>query len=229
MANGVSDSRFFTADTLRFLRELGNHNNRPWFEENKGRYQASIQQPALRFIEAVAPLIGKLSPHLVADARPFGGSLLRIYRDTRFSKDKSPYKTNVALHFFYDRGADRVGLPGFLFHIAPGESVVHSGIYHPEPALLRKIRDQIVASPNSWARVLRGNLEIGGDSYVRPPAGYDPGHRYADDLRRKDFYASVHISDATITGPHLDVAFGKACRRLDPLNRFLAGVIGIPW
>jgi uncharacterized protein (TIGR02453 family) len=219
----------FGPETLRFLRELARNNNRVWFQQNKGRYETDVQAPSIRFIEAIGPRLARLSQHVTADARPFGGSLSRIYRDTRFSKDKSPYKTHVGIHFAHDGATKGENLPGFFFHLAPGESMVASGIWHPAPPALRKIRDAIVASPGAWSKVLGSGLTIGGESYVRVPAGYDAHDRYADDLRRKDFYSAHPIVDAEISDPAFEVNFERVCRGLNPLNQFLAGAIGVPW
>ena len=229
MARGSSEEQFFGPDALRFLRELGRNNNRAWFQENKSRYERSVQAPALRFIEAMAPRLARISPHLVADPRPFGGSLSRIYRDTRFSKDKSPYKTHVGIHFYHERAEHGEHLPGFFFHLAPGDSTVASGIWHPEPPELTKIRDAIVGSSAAWGRVLGKGLELGGESYVRVPAGYDPTHPHADDLRRKDFFAHRSIADSAISSPTFGRIFEATCRELDPLNEFLAKAIHAPW
>ena len=89
----------FTADLFGFLAELGRHNDRAWFAAHKERYQRDVRDPMLRFIEAAAQPLRRISGAIVADPRPMGGSLFRIYRDTRFSKDKSPYKTNVGRAF----------------------------------------------------------------------------------------------------------------------------------
>jgi uncharacterized protein (TIGR02453 family) len=220
---------YFGPDSIRFLRELARNNNREWFQRNKARYESAIQEPALRFISEAGARLAPFAPHLVADARPFGGSLSRIYRDTRFSKDKSPYKTHVGIHFAHEAAEARGrNLPGFFLHLAPGESMVAAGIWHPLPPDLTRIRDSIVAAPSDWGRVLARKIEIGGESYVRVPAGYPPTHRYADDLRRKDFYASRPFSDAVVTGPKFGTAFETACRGLNPLNRFLAKALQVP-
>jgi len=229
MPKNPAEDRFFGPESVRFLRELARNNNRPWFQQNKARYEADVQDPALRFIEAMGPRLARLSPHLVADARPFGGSLSRIYRDTRFSKDKSPYRTAVGIHFAHDGATGDEKLPGFFFHLAPGASMVASGIWHPSPPALIKIRDAIVRSPTTWGKVLAPDLTIGGESYVRVPAGYDADHRYADDLRRKDFYSSRPLSDAQVASPKFGATFEQVCRKLDPLNKFLAKAIGVPW
>ena len=229
MSRANPEERYFGPEAMRFLRALARNNNREWFQRNKSRYESDIQGPAVRFIDAMGPRLARLSPHIVADARPFGGSLSRIYRDTRFSKDKSPYKTHVGIHFGHDAAGKGDNLPGFFFHLAPGESMVASGIWHPAPPALKRIRDAIVASPAVWRAVLLHGLKIGGESYVRVPAGYDPHHTFAEDLRRKDFYSMHPLSDAQVAGSEFGVTFENACRELDPLNGFLARATGVPW
>jgi uncharacterized protein (TIGR02453 family) len=229
MPKKVDADRFFEPDALRFLRDLARNNNRDWFLKNKARYEQSIQDPALRFIEVMGSRLTKVSPYLRADARPFGGSLSRIYRDTRFSKDKSPYKTHVGFHFFHETSRKGISLPGFFFHLAPGDSRLHSGMWHPEPRDQTKIRDAIVAGPAAWGRIVNDGLTIEGESYARVPRGYAPDHRYAVDLRRKDFIASKHIPDEAISSATFGSVFIAACRELNPLNKFLATALGIPW
>jgi len=229
MPGSKAGARFFGPDVFRFLRELERNNNREWFQRNKERFETEVKAPALRFIEAMGPRLARLSPHVVADPRPVGGSLYRIYRDIRFSKDKSPYKTWVGIHFAHERETSEVNLPGFAFVIYPGECGVSSGIWHPSPPSLKRIRDAIVASPGAWASVLGKGVKILGESYVRVPAGYDPNHRYADDLRRKDFYARRPLSDRAIVSASLGTEFEAACRELNPLNQFLARALAVPW
>jgi uncharacterized protein (TIGR02453 family) len=229
MPKANSTGRFFGPEAFGFLRELAKNNNREWFQKNKARYESAVQDPAVRFIGAMGPRLARLSPHIVADPRPFGGSLSRIYRDTRFSKDKSPYKTHIGIHFAHDGAESERSLPGFFFHMAPGKSMVASGIWHPQPPDLTEIRNSIVAKSAAWGKVLAGGIEIGGESYVRVPAGLDASHRFADDLRRKDFYASRPLSDADVTGSSFGATFEKASRSLDPLNVFLANAIHVPW
>jgi uncharacterized protein (TIGR02453 family) len=214
---------------LGFLKELELHNDREWFLKNKARYEGAVQEPALRFIRGMGPRLGKLSRHLAADARPFGGSLSRIYRDTRFSKDKRPYKTHVGIHFSHEAAGKDAHLPGFFLHLAPKESMLAAGVWHPEPAALRKIRGAILATPDRWGPLTRGGLRLGGDSYARVPTGIDPAHRYAEDLKRKDFYATLSLTDSSVASPEFATTIEKACGRLNPLNRFLAGALGVPW
>src|ERR1700687_91775 len=97
---------FFQPDLFAFLRQLKRHNDREWFAKNKARYQQVAVEPAMQFISGFAPHLEKLSPHLVADARPTRGSLFRIYRDTRFASDKIPYKTHIGIHFSHAVGKE---------------------------------------------------------------------------------------------------------------------------
>ncbi|HZS39005.1 MAG TPA: TIGR02453 family protein, partial [Polyangia bacterium] len=118
---------YFTPDLFRFLRELAANNNREWFNDNKQRYEQSVRDPFLRFVGDLAPRLKKISPRFVADPKPVGGSMMRIYRDTRFAKDKSPYKTAVMAHFWHDKGKEGA-TPAFFMRVQPGDSSVGGGI-----------------------------------------------------------------------------------------------------
>ena len=107
----------FSAATFSFLEELAAHNNRAWFEANKSRYESVVREPALQFIAAMAPLLAEFAPHFRAEPRRVGGSLMRVHRDTRFSRDKSPYKTNIGIQFRHALGKD-VHAPGFYLHVS---------------------------------------------------------------------------------------------------------------
>ena len=103
---------------VRFLEDLRDNNNRPWFRANKDRYECEVLEPCLSFIRAFSPRLRKISPFFVASDERVGGSLMRVYRDTRFGKDKTPYKTNVGIQFRHELGGD-VHAPGFYIHIGP--------------------------------------------------------------------------------------------------------------
>jgi uncharacterized protein (TIGR02453 family) len=220
----------FSPDLFRFFRDLERHNNRAWFQSNKPRYEAAVLEPAVRFVKEVEPGLAKMSPHIVADARPYGGSVSRIYRDVRFSRDKSPYRTNVGIHFAHANSvSSEEHLPGVYLHLEPGESMVAAGVWRPSAGGLGQIRDRIVAKPKDWAKAIRQSPLTSEQAYVRVPAGYDAGHEFAEDLRRKDFVTSVKFSDAEVTSPSFRKKFLDAALRTDPVNRFLAGALGIPW
>ena len=122
----------FRPELFAFLEELKANNDREWFAANRDRYEEELLEPAMDFIAAFAPKLEKISPNFRADPRPSGGSLFRIYRDTRFSKDKTPYKTNVGIHFRHELARD-AHAPGFYLHIGPGEAFAGAGIWHPAP------------------------------------------------------------------------------------------------
>jgi len=196
----------FPKSSLKFLGELKQNNNRPWFQENKSRYEELVRSPSLHFIEDMGPRISKrLSTHFVAVPKKVGGSLMRVYRDTRFSKDKTPYKTNVGIQFRHVQGKD-VHAPGFYVHLEPGNCFLGAGIWRPESRSLLKIREFIADNPNAWksainTRGFRRNWCLIGDSLIRPPKGFDKEHPLIEDLKRKSFIARFGFPDHRIYQP----------------------------
>ena len=181
LENSKNAFRGYPQNALSFLKEIERNNNRPWFQENKSRYEDLIRTPSLDFIEAMGTRIEKkLSPHFLAVRKKVGGSLMRVYRDTRFSKDKTPYKTNVGIQFRHVQGKD-VHAPGFYVHLEPGNCFLGAGIWRPESKSLLRIREFIADNPNAWRSALsvRGfkkNWRLIGDSLIRPPKGFDKEH-----------------------------------------------------
>jgi uncharacterized protein (TIGR02453 family) len=219
----------FSPRLFKFLRELKRNNERAWFNANKMRYIADVQEPMLRFIADFAAPLARISKHFDADPRPSGGSMFRIYRDTRFAKDKSPYKTHVAAHFRHKQTSADVHGPGFYFHLDPGGCFIGGGLWLPEPPSLKKVRDSIAYDPKGWGKVRRAVKEIEGDGLTRPPQGYDPAHPFIDDLKRKSFFASVSFADAEVTGPGLLDSAADACRSIRPLMKFLTEAVELDW
>jgi len=220
---------YFSPQLFKFLKDLKKNNNRAWFARNKPRYERQLLEPSLKFIKDARPELKSISPHLVADPKPFGGSLFRIYRDIRFSKDKSPYKTNVAMQFWHKKGGKKIHAAGLYLHLSPGQSFAGAGVWHPDPSTLNKVRKAIVERPESWRRVRESGLNIEGDSLKRPPAGFDPTHEFVKDLMLKDFTAGVRFRNSQVTGPRFLEEFVEAGKKLDPLNRFLSEALGLPW
>ena len=140
----------FSPGLFTFLRELGANNDREWFAANKSRYVAEVQEPALAFVEDVGLRLPDVSRHFVADARTQGGSLFRIYRDVRFSKDKSPYKTQVGIQFRHAQARD-AHAPGFYLHLEPDSVFMACGTWHPDRDTLHAIRTAIASRPSSLA------------------------------------------------------------------------------
>jgi uncharacterized protein (TIGR02453 family) len=210
------------------LKQLKKNNDRKWFAKNKKRYETVLLQPSLRFIKDAGRQLKAVSPQLVADPRPFGGSLFRTYRDIRFSKDKSPYKTNLAMEFWHKKSKGHSS-PGLYLHIQPGENFLGAGIWHPDKAELNKIRTAIANRPDSWKAVLASKVELHGDSLKRPPAGFSQDHPFIEDIKRKDFISSISFSDKQIMSPSFMQDFVEAGKKTNPLNGFLANAIGLEW
>jgi uncharacterized protein (TIGR02453 family) len=195
----------FPADLFQFLAELGLNNEREWFEPQKQRYEASVLQPALAFIHAMASQLPRISSSFVAIDKKVGGSLMRVHRDVRFSKDKSPYKTNVGIQFRHVAGKD-VHAPGLYVHLEPGGCFLGVGLWHPEPDALAKIRRRISEAPAAWQRIrddeaFRSLYTLQGESLARPPRGVDPQHPHIEDLKRKDHIAVASLPQKAVTGP----------------------------
>lgn len=221
----MPDSTFFQSDLFEFLRQLKRQNNREWFAKNKTRYQQCVVEPAMQFINAFAPHLAKLSLHFVADARPTRGSLFRIYRDTRFSADKLPYKTHIGIHFSHESGKD-AHAPVFYLHLEPEGCFAAAGIWHPDNRALTRIRTAIVSQPAHWKKAT-GKLELEGESLTRAPKGFAPNHPLVEDLKRKDFVASVAFTEDQVCSPKLLRDFTAACRKMTPLVEFTTGALGL--
>jgi uncharacterized protein (TIGR02453 family) len=220
-----------TPRTFRFLKELAAHNDRDWFQAHKERYVADVRDPLLRFVEDFAPRLAKISKNMVADPRPLGGSLFRIHRDTRFSKDKSPYKTHAAMSFRHADGRDVHG-PVFYLHLAPGSVFAAAGLWHPPADAVAQVRAAILAQPARWKRVLAARglvLDAAHDALKRPPRGVDPEHPFVADLMRRSFTASTSFTERDACAPDFAARFAKACREKAPLVEFLANAVGLPW
>ncbi|MDR2017250.1 MAG: DUF2461 domain-containing protein [Burkholderiales bacterium] len=223
----------FTKAAFKFLNELGANNNRAWFEENKPRYESLVREPALDFIEAMATPLKKFAPHFRADARKVGGSLMRVYRDTRFANDKTPYKTNIGIQFRHALGKD-VHAPGFYVHIANDGCFFAVGCWHPEADVLWKIRQKIAEKPEKWFAVRDDKKYIkhwlpDGDSLKRPPRGFAVDHVAIEDIKRKDFVGLAPLSKAEVVEGDLVRLAGARFSETVPLMRFLCEAIGIQY
>ena len=159
--------------------------------------------------------------------------MFRIYRDTRFSRDKRPYKTIAAAQFRHEQGKD-VHAPGFYLHLEKGNLFAGVGLWHPASDTLRAVRDTIVDKPADWkravnAKAFRERFEVGGESLQRPPRGYDPEHPLIDDLKRKDFVAMATFDDGEVLEADFLERFGSVARSAKPFMRFLTRAVGLPF
>jgi uncharacterized protein (TIGR02453 family) len=223
----------FEPTIFQFLEELADNNDRPWFQQNKGRYDREVLEPCLAFIRAFEPRLKRISSFFVASDRRTGGSLMRVYRDTRFSKDKTPYKTNVGIQFRHELGRD-VHAPGFYVHIAPDECFLAVGVWRPDRASLARIRQTIVDNPDRWRRArddrkFRKYFDLVGDSLKGPPRGFPADHPLVDDLKRTDFVGLCDLTEQDVLNEgYLEtVATSFAASR--PFMRFLCDALQVPF
>ncbi len=220
-------SPHFTRGLFAFLRDLDDHNDRDWFEANRDRYEEQYRQPALRFIADFGPQVRAVSPHLVCDPRPTGGSLFRIYRDVRFGKDKRPYKTHCGMHFRHEAGKD-AHAPGLYLHLEPGNCFAAAGMWRPPTAACRNVRETIAAQPDRWREAV-GDLDRFGEQLRRVPVGYAKDHPAADELRWKDFGVHRQLTQQDVLAADAQARIGAAFLPMRPMLGFLCEALGQPF
>lgn len=252
---------YFTDKTFKFQRALAKNNTREWFAEHKDDYEEYLRQPFLRLITDLQAPLATISTHFRADPKPAGGSLFRIHRDTRFSNDKTPYKAWAGARFFHERikvapsdaahgranvtggrmpeatatlqrHGTAIEAPSFYLHIHPGDCFLGGGLWHPEPATQRRIRDFIVENPASWKQAVRTpafrrKYDMHAESLTRPPRGYPADHELIDDLKRKNFVAMAPLDNATVTGPRLLKVVTDGLRGCAPLIDYLCAALDL--
>lgn len=223
----------FGPGLMKFLRDLDRNNNRDWFEKNKPRYEDDVREPALEFIRAMTPQIERISPHLTVSDRKVGGSMMRIYRDVRFSLDKRPYKTNLGIQFRHEAGKD-VHAPGLYFHVDPETVFLGAGMWRPDGPSLTAVRREIDDDPKGWKRIRDGKRfsamwKLSGDSLKRPPRGYAADHPMLEDLKRKDFIAVCDLTEKDVTRTDLVKFVGERFGRSRDFLAWLAEAIDLPF
>ena len=226
-------ARSFTPALFKFLRDLQDNNDRDWFNENKQRWLDDARDPCLRFVTDFGERLNGISPHFRADPRPNGGSLFRIYRDVRFGKDKSPYKTSMGMQFNHVSGKN-AHTPGFYMHIEPGGCFGGVGIWRPDGPTIRKIRDRIAGDQQAWRKAVGGkgfreNFSLHGDALKRVPRGYDPEHPLAEVLKLKDVLGLVSFTQKEVTAPGFVDVFAQRCADGAPLVKFICDAIEAPF
>jgi uncharacterized protein (TIGR02453 family) len=231
----VSAPRYarFGAETIQFLEQLAANNNREWFKENKTRYEEQVLDVALRFIQSMQDPLHEMAPHFVAQPTRMGGSLMRVYRDTRFSKNKIPYKTNIGIQFRHEQARD-VHAPGYYVHVASGEVFVGVGMWRPDSDSLRRIRERIVAKSAEWQRAtsdkaFRRNFKLGGETLTRPPRGFDKEHEFIEDIKRKSFLGVRNLSGDAPTSKGFQRSVESSFKAAEPFMRFLCKAVGVPF
>ena len=231
----MASSRYanFTNDTIRFLSELSKNNNREWFNENKPHYEEHVLDVALKFIQSMQYPLEKFAPHFTAIPKRMGGSLMRVYRDTRFSKNKTPYKTNIGIQFRHEQAKD-VHSPGYYLHIDTEQVFVGVGMWRPDSDPLARIRQRIVDKEAEWLRASRDktfmrHFHLGGLTLTRAPKGFDKNHPLLEDIMRKDFIAIKNLELSSATHPRFQQKVETAFKAGTPYMQFLCKAVGVPF
>lgn len=223
----------FEKATIEFLEQLAANNNRDWFKENKTRYEEQVLDVALRFIQSMQDPLAEIAPHFTALPQRVGGSLMRVYRDTRFSHNKLPYKTNIGIQFRHQRAKD-VHSPGYYVHVDPTSVFVGVGMWRPDADSLRAIRERIVAKPSEWRTALqdakfRRHFELGGESLSRAPRGFDKDHELIDDIRRTSFIAVRDLDVEDALDPQFQRKVETSFAAAAPFMQFLCKAVDVPF
>jgi uncharacterized protein (TIGR02453 family) len=228
--------RHFNSATFAFLKELEANNEKTWWDANKDRYHAVVRDPALEFIDDFGQRLSRISTHFVADSSSVGGSLMRPYRDTRFSSDKTPYKTNVGIQFRHEAGKD-IHAPGFYLHLEPGACFAGVGLWHPETQVARQIRQAIHDDIPGWSKAAKTkeftdtwSTDPDEDEVLkRVPREFDPDHPHADDLRLKSFIAGSRLTQRQVTTAGFDGELATMFGKAREFTRFLCDAVGVPF
>ena len=210
------------SSTLQFLRKLEKNNNREWFNENKTLYQEA-QQDVISFVEKLMEEMADFDEEIgKLEAKK---SVFRIYRDTRFSKDKTPYKTNFGAGLGMGKGNK---ISGYYLHIEPGKSFLAGGVYKPEPSVLKTIRQEISAFGDEFKAILEQDefrnyfrgLSV-EDKLKKVPQGFEKDDKMAEYLKLKHFIVTHPISDEQLLSENAVKEFTKIFKAMKPLNDFL--------
>lgn len=223
----------FTEGTFKFLTELSKNNHREWFNDNKQRYENDVRSPALEFINEIQPVLRSVSPHFRAISKKSGGSLMRIYRDMRFSKDKTPYKTNIGIQFRHEAGKD-IHAPGFYLHIDPESVFLIAGMWRPDNKILRILREMLADNPNAWKAALNNKefkkyFYLTGESLKLPPRGYAKDHPLITDLKRKDFIARHDLTRDDVFKDNFVDNVIETYSKTTPFMSYLCTALDLPF
>jgi len=213
----------FPKEGVKFLTGLKKNNNKEWFEAHRSDFESYIKQPMMEFIAAMAREFSAWAPEITANPKR---SMFRIYRDVRFSADKSPYKTHAAASFHY--GDKAKSMAGFYIHISPKDCYMGGGIWMPPNDYLRKIREKIAGNYKEFSAIVKKKdfVALGGldmtESLKTMPRGFEPEHPGATYLKLKSFVAGTSITPEIAASKNLVQAAVKTYKTLLPLIRFLS-------
>lgn len=222
-----------TPKLFKFLRELKKNNNRDWFMENKSRYQNEVLAPAVELVAQLEKPLDKAAPMLGVIPKGHNGSIMRIYRDTRFGKDKTPYKTNVGISIRHQAGKD-VHAPGVYIHLDAKECFIGAGCWRPESSVLKAIRNAIDEDPKSWKRArdnkgFNSKYELAGEKLKTSPRDFPKDHPMIDDLRRIDFIAVAPLTQKEVCSDEIVKVVIDHIKKARPLMQFICDAIDVPY
>jgi len=213
----------FSPKALAFLRALKRNNDREWFRERKDQYEMLLRQPMAALVERLADDFRLFAPHLVADPKT---AIYRIYRDTRFSENKAPLKTNVSA-IFPTRGLGKHQGAGLYLEVAPRWVWVGGGMYAPDPAQLHTVREHIAANHRRLRAIVespgfrRAVGQLRGDQLQRMPRGFPSDHPAGDYLRFRQFLAGREFPPSFATSRRFYTGVVNVFRQMAPLTKFL--------
>jgi uncharacterized protein (TIGR02453 family) len=217
----------FSPKALTFLRQLAKNNSRDWFQPRKQEFVSLLQEPML---ELLSLIVGELRAFAVDHVVEPKKAMLRIYRDVRFSKDKSPYKTNIAA-MFPRRGLGKTTGAGYYLGISPEGVEIAGGIYMPGPPELLALRNAIAEDPDTFRKLLTNKPLVKllgscqGETATRVPKGFAADHPAADLLRKKQFFYFVVLKPSSATATGLDKTVVKCFRQVAPVIDHLNGIL----
>lgn len=214
-----------TNTTIQFLKQLEKNNNKPWFDEHRKEYELA-KKDFLQFTQKILSELSEFDSEIAYLAPK--DCVFRINRDVRFSKNKSPYKTNMGMSIA--KGGKKGIFAGYYFHLESGKSFVGGGLYMPMANEVNKVRQEIDYCAEEWTGILKNknfkrifvDLERNSDiSLSRPPKGYDASHSCINDLKLKSWIATKEIKDELLTTPQLSKTIIESFQALQPLLQFI--------
>jgi uncharacterized protein (TIGR02453 family) len=213
----------FPQEMIQFFRGLKRNNRREWFQPRKHLFDQHVKAPMLELVAALNTQLARFAPDYVTDPTK---AIFRIYRDTRFSADKTPYKTHVAA-WFRRRGPKDVHLGGFYFSVSANEIEVAGGLYHPPPETTLLVRTHISETYPELRKIIANRKALGlmgelqGDELTRAPKGFDPRHPAAGLIKKKDWILDAMLDPALATKPNLYREIADRFRVITPLLEYL--------
>ena len=213
----------FPKEMTTFFRSLKRNNRREWFQPRKHVFEQHVKEPMIELVTALNRDFAKFAPEFVSDPKK---AIFRIYRDTRFSSDKTPYKTHIAASFAR-RGGERLAAGGFYFSVSHDQIEVAGGIYHPEPETMLVVRNHIAEHHQDLRRLLADRRvrrllgDLQGDALTRAPKGFDPAHPAIQLIKMKDWILDTTLDPSLGTSPRLYKELADRFRAMTPLIEFL--------